>query len=197
METRKPQNIIILISSPAGELSIASEARPLNPVWRLPGQPDGRRSFTYRLVRNEYPNPSGHRIRRRSNARNVRGRPCSSHVKANDPVSRSRKGYDNTGMAMSKCRGCVEGKNVSENFSRRGFVRAIRIAPDERDSPPGYLTMVKWRTRSLGKPRIILAKESCRRRCKNNSERKMHHMAYQLERRFVPTRKFEMSEMRA
>jgi hypothetical protein len=50
---------------------------------------------------------------------------------------------------------------VRENLESRGLLLAIRIAPDERDSSPGYLTMVRQRLRSFGKSRIAFEKPSC------------------------------------
>ena len=62
------------------------------------------------------------------------------------------------------------------NFSRRGLVRAMRAAPADRVSSPGYFTMVRWRVRSFVKPRMFLEKESCQQEmtieCEEKTRRK-------------------------
>jgi hypothetical protein len=65
------------------------------------------------------------------------------------------------GMVKGSGTRSVCGTKVSLKFLRRGFDRAIRAAPDERVSSPGYLTIVRLRDRSFGKSRIVLAKVSC------------------------------------
>ena len=50
--------------------------------------------------------------------------------------------------------------NVREKFWRYGLFLAIRVAPVASVASPGYLTMVRFRVRSFGKPRIALANVS-------------------------------------
>jgi hypothetical protein len=49
---------------------------------------------------------------------------------------------------------------VSEKLVSRGLFLAMRVAPAERDSSPGYFTIVRRRLRSFANPRIVLEKAS-------------------------------------
>jgi hypothetical protein len=60
-----------------------------------------------------------------------------------EPDARAGKGKGRYGRAKGSGRGYEGGINVNVKFVSLGLLLAIRAAPAERVSSPGYLTMVK------------------------------------------------------
>lgn len=154
---RKAQKRIIRISSPADDCSkirLTTSRRPdiLLPEYR-------RRSLTYFLEREETPNPQGQLNLKCSTALSLSGSPCSSQDTSNEPKAHVGKGNKNGwyGMANGKRMGQTGGVNVREKWWRCGLLLAILIAPEASVSSPGYLTTLRRRVRSFGKPRMALA----------------------------------------
>ena len=157
---RKAQNRIIRISSPADDCSKIRPRTPRKPGFLRPKY--GRRSLTYFQEREETPDPQGQIKLRCSTAESLRGSPCSSQDTSNEPNARAGKGKRNgrCGTANGKGTGYTGGANVREKWWRCGLFLAIRVAPVASVASPGYLTIVRFRVRSFGKPRITLANVS-------------------------------------
>jgi hypothetical protein len=69
-------------------------------------------------------------------------------------------GSPKKGRAKGSGRGYDGDMKVSENLDIRGLFLAMRVAPQESDSSPGYFTIVRWRLHSFANPRIVLEKAS-------------------------------------
>jgi hypothetical protein len=153
---RKVQKRIIRISSPADDCSTIKLKIPRKPDFLRPEY--GRKSLVYFLEREETPNPQGQSKLRFSTAESLRGSPCSSQDNSNEPHARAGKGKKNgrCGIANGKGTEYTGGVNVREKWWRYGLFLAIRVAPVASVASPGYLTMVRFRVRSFGKPRMAL-----------------------------------------
>jgi len=83
----------------------------------------------------------------------------------------------------------------SLKFLTRGLDRAIRTAPDESVSSPGYLTILRLSDRSFGKSRIFFAKVSCMTSHDNqNRNRDVEMNTYKLEGGLVSAGQFQMTQ---
>jgi hypothetical protein len=135
--TSKQENTIIRTSSPATDFSSA------NPRTLRLVHPKGLRSTMYLLEEHHVPRAHGQTIRRCSCAVRVNGKPCWSHVRAYLPTPSTGAKYE---MGRKETlRYCEDGRYVSVNVCRRGLARAIRTAPEESASSPGYLTRASAR----------------------------------------------------